>query len=85
MRREQPRPSLTVAAWALQRKNPVPDSRTLRWKYNLTCQDSLADAGLSVSDGIVFVLPRTTRPTTAGGPPLLETAKMLMAITPNGI
>jgi hypothetical protein len=46
---------------------------------------SLADAGMSVSDGVVLVLPRTTRPTTVGGPPLLETAKMLMAITPNGI
>jgi hypothetical protein len=46
---------------------------------------SLADAGLSRTDGVVFVLPRNTRPTTAGGPPLLETAKMLMAITPNGI
>ena len=42
----------------------------------------LADAGLSP---VVFVLPRDTRPTTAGPPPLLETAKMLMAITPNGI
>jgi hypothetical protein len=46
---------------------------------------SLADAGLSPTNGVVFVLPRNTRPTTAGGPPLLETAKMLMAITPNGI
>jgi hypothetical protein len=46
---------------------------------------SLANAGLSVADGVVFVLPRDTRPTTTGGPPLLETAKMLMAITPNGI
>lgn len=46
---------------------------------------SLADAGLSVTDGVVFVVPRSTRPTTFGGPPLLETAKMLMAITPNGI
>jgi hypothetical protein len=46
---------------------------------------SLANAGLTVADGVVFVLPRDTRPTTAGAPPLLETAKMLMAITPNGI
>lgn len=46
---------------------------------------SLADAGLSPTNGVVFVLPRNTRPTTFGGPPLLETAKMLMAITPNGI
>ena len=46
---------------------------------------SLADAGLSATNGVVFVLPRNTRPTTFGGPPLLETAKMLMAITPNGI
>jgi hypothetical protein len=50
---------------------------------------SLANAGLSASDGVVLVLPRKTRATltTAGGlaPPLLETAKMLMAVTPNGI
>jgi hypothetical protein len=49
---------------------------------------SLADAGLKQSEGVVFVLPRDKRATgasTAGGPPLLETAKMLMAITPNGI
>jgi hypothetical protein len=45
----------------------------------------LADAGLAVEKGVVFVLPRNTRPTTYGSPPLLETAKMLMAITPNGI
>ena len=44
---------------------------------------SLAGAGLSVTDGVVFVVPRPTRPTLAA--PLLETAKMLMAITPNGI
>jgi hypothetical protein len=46
---------------------------------------SLEDAGLTATIGVVFVLPRNTRPTTFGGPPLLETAKMLMAITPNGI
>jgi hypothetical protein len=49
---------------------------------------SLKDAGLSTSDGVVLVLPRDTRATgatSAGGKPLLETAKMLMAITPNGI
>jgi len=46
---------------------------------------SLADAGLSVTEGVVLVLPRNARATTFGGPPLLETAKMLMAITPNGI
>ena len=45
----------------------------------------LEDAGLSATVGVVFVLPRPTRATTFGGPPLLETAKMLMAITPNGI
>jgi len=45
---------------------------------------NLADAGLDATVGVVFVLPRPTRPTLAG-PPLLETAKMLMAITPNGI
>jgi hypothetical protein len=45
---------------------------------------SLADAGLDRTDGVVLVLPRPTRPTLAG-PPLLETAKLLMAITPNGI
>jgi hypothetical protein len=46
---------------------------------------SLEDAGLGAKIGVVFVLPRKERPTTFGGPPLLETAKMLMAITPNGI
>jgi hypothetical protein len=49
---------------------------------------SLADAGLTVAEGVVFVLPRdgrATGATTTAGPPLLETAKMLMAITPNGI
>ena len=49
---------------------------------------SLADAGLTPAEGVVFVLPRDRRATgaaTTGGPPLLETAKMLMAITPNGI
>ena len=44
---------------------------------------SLADAGLSAENGVVFVLPRPARATT--GAPLLETAKMLMSITPNGI
>ena len=44
---------------------------------------SLANAGLSVANAVVFVVPRNTRPTT--GKPLLETAKMLMAATPNGI
>lgn len=48
---------------------------------------SLKDAGLTVDVGVVFVLPRDKRATgaTAPGAPLLETAKMLMAITPNGI
>jgi hypothetical protein len=49
---------------------------------------SLADANISPDEGIVFVLPRDRRATgatTTGGPPLLETAKMLMAVTPNGI
>jgi hypothetical protein len=44
---------------------------------------SLADAGLPADKGLVFVLPRKTRVTSSK--PLLETAKMLMAITPNGI
>ncbi len=44
---------------------------------------SLANAGLSAIDGVVLVLPRKTRVTP--GTPLLETAKMLMAVTPNGI
>jgi hypothetical protein len=44
---------------------------------------SLASAALSVNDGIVLVVPRSTRATP--GKPLLETAKMLMAVTPNGI
>ena len=51
---------------------------------------SLADAGLlPVTDGVVLVVPRKTRATmttaTGQAPPLLETAKMLMAVTPNGI
>jgi hypothetical protein len=48
---------------------------------------SLADAGLSAANGIVFVLPNQTRaPTGILAPPsLLETAKLLMAVTPNGI
>jgi len=53
---------------------------------------SLADAGLLDANGenigVVFVLPRPDRP-TIGSPsppaPLLETAKFLMGITPNGI
>jgi hypothetical protein len=47
---------------------------------------SLADAGLT--KGVVLVLPDGNLATgsgTAGGPYLLETAKMLMAVTPNGI
>jgi hypothetical protein len=53
---------------------------------------SLADAGLidaatQRNDGIVFVLPDKERATTTilTPPSLLETAKMLMAVTPNGI
>jgi|RhiMethySRZTD1v2_1073278.scaffolds.fasta_scaffold303083_2 hypothetical protein len=54
---------------------------------------SLADAGLldtatGENLGVVFVLPKTKRATTGAAgppPPLLETAKLLMAITPNGI
>ena len=54
----------------------------------------LADAGLlgpppgNENLGVVFVLPRPSRATLGTPPPpapLLETAKMLMAITPNGI
>jgi hypothetical protein len=46
---------------------------------------SLADANLP--SAIVFVVPDQNRATTtvATPPALLETAKMLMAITPNGI
>jgi hypothetical protein len=49
---------------------------------------TLEGAGLSKKDGVVLVLPRPGRAKgakTAGGSPLLETAKMLMAITPHGI
>jgi len=46
----------------------------------------LAAAGLPPDKGLVFVVPRKTRATITTPPkPLLETAKMLMAITPNGI
>jgi hypothetical protein len=46
---------------------------------------SLADAGLP--SAVVFVVPDASRATTTVGTPpaLLETAKMLMAVTPNGI
>ena len=49
---------------------------------------SLSDAGLitgTANLGIVFVLPDQRRATTTAGTPLTETAKMLMAVTPNGI
>jgi hypothetical protein len=36
-------------------------------------------------DGVVFVLPNMGRANIAGGGPLLEVAKLLMACTPNGI
>jgi hypothetical protein len=54
---------------------------------------SLADAGLTVTDsttgttksvGVVLVVPDKDRATITM-PSLLETAKMLMAVTPNGI
>jgi hypothetical protein len=41
------------------------------------------DAGIPADKGVIFVLPTKGRATA--GKPLLETAKMLMAITPNGI
>ena len=46
---------------------------------------SLADANLA--SAVVFVVPDPSRATTtvATPPALLETAKMLMAVTPNGI
>ncbi|WP_028351238.1 hypothetical protein [Bradyrhizobium murdochi] len=44
---------------------------------------SLASASLSPANGVVLVVPRYARATA--GQPLLETAKMLMAVTPNGI
>lgn len=52
---------------------------------------SLADAGLvdasGKNNGVVFVAPDKERATTtiSTPPSLLETAKMLMAVTPNGI
>jgi hypothetical protein len=45
----------------------------------------LRDYNFDPDVAVVFVLPRDSRPTTTAGTPLLETAKMLMAITPNGI
>jgi hypothetical protein len=36
-------------------------------------------------DEVVFVLPDSSRVTMTAGTPLLETAKLLMACTPNGI
>ena len=44
---------------------------------------NLDDAGLPPKEGVVFVVPRPARKDV--GANLLETAKMLMAITPNGI
>ncbi|MCA6116055.1 hypothetical protein J6524_14300 [Bradyrhizobium sp. WSM 1738] len=44
---------------------------------------SLLEAGIPTDTGVVLVVPRKTRATP--GKPLLETAKMLMAVTPNGI
>ena len=38
----------------------------------------------NIPNGVVFVLPNLGRATTSG-PPLLETAKLLMGCTPNGI
>ena len=46
---------------------------------------NLREAGLDAEKGVVFVLPRRGRAAIAPGTPLLETAKMLMAITPHGI
>ena len=53
---------------------------------------SLADAGLAPGNppksiGVVFVVPDKERATTtiSTPPALVETAKMLMAVTPNGI
>ena len=37
------------------------------------------------NDEVVFVVPNITRATTTAGTPLLETAKLLMGCTPNGI
>jgi hypothetical protein len=46
----------------------------------------LEGVGLPADKGLVFVVPRKARATITTPPkPLLETAKMLMAITPNGI
>ena len=45
----------------------------------------LAAHGLPTNNGVVFVVPRKERVTTNTPKPLLETAKMLMAIVPNGI
>ena len=46
---------------------------------------SLADANLPAA--VVFVVPDQSRATTTVGTPpaLVETAKMLMAVVPNGI
>jgi hypothetical protein len=44
----------------------------------------LEDHGLPADKGVVFVVPRKDRATVPAAT-LLETAKMLMAITPNGI
>lgn len=51
-------------------------------EYNLGF--SLTDAGLSSDIGIVFVVPDQRRP-AASTTSLLETAKLLMAVTPHGI
>ncbi|NOJ48755.1 hypothetical protein [Bradyrhizobium archetypum] len=46
---------------------------------------SLADANIPADTGVVLVVPRYARATNTPPKPLLETAKMLMAVTPNGI
>jgi hypothetical protein len=58
----------------------------------IVIKESEYDAGFSLADAalpaaVVFVVPDVSRATiTVGTPPaLLETAKMLMAVTPNGI
>jgi len=55
--------------------------------FSLTDAVLLDPAGTGDSVGVVFVVPDKRRATTAipTPPSLLETAKMLMAVTPNGI
>ena len=60
------------------------EARGFRLKNPIVVDESTYLAGIhAAADAVVFVIPDSSRIATAG--PLLETAKLLMAVTPNGI